>query len=319
MILNILLIIIGFVLLIKGADFLVEGGSDLAKKLHIPEIIIGLTIVSIGTSMPELFVNITSSLEGSSDIVIGNIIGSNLSNMLLILGISAIVFPIVFERETRLIEIPMCLVITLIFFGICNFNDQISIYEGIILLCIAVLFLLYTVVMAQKGEKFDEEDELNKHKQSKSKNSFFKNIIYLALGIVGLKFGGDFVVDNAKEIAIYFGLSEKIIGLTIIAIGTSLPELVTSVVAAIKKDSDIAVGNIIGSNILNIALIIGVSATISPINYNTTYNVQFLFLIVSSCVNESSVDPSSTKIISRFLYPKFKIFSTSCLAKLPVL
>ena len=298
MILNILLIIIGFVLLIKGADFLVEGGSDLAKKLHIPEIIIGLTIVSIGTSMPELFVNITSSLEGSSDIVIGNIIGSNLSNMLLILGISAIVFPIVFERETRLIEIPMCLVITLIFFGICNFNDQISIYEGIILLCIAVLFLLYTVVMAQKGEKFDEEDELNKHKQSKSKNSFFKNIIYLALGIVGLKFGGDFVVDNAKEIAIYFGLSEKIIGLTIIAIGTSLPELVTSVVAAIKKDSDIAVGNIIGSNILNIALIIGVSATISPINYNTTYNVQFLFLIVSSCVNESSVDPSFMHIIS---------------------
>lgn len=281
MVLNIILIIIGFGLLIKGADFLVEGSSDLAKKLHIPEIIIGLTIVSIGTSMPELFVNITSSLEGSSDIVIGNIIGSNLSNMLLILGISAIIFPIAFERETRIIEIPICFVISLIFFGICNYNDQISIYEGIILLCLAVLFLLYTVIMSKKGEKFDEEDALNKHKQEKSKNSFFKNILFLLLGIAGLKFGGDFVVDNAKEIAIYFGLSEKIIGLTIIAIGTSLPELVTSIVAAIKKDSDIAVGNIIGSNILNITLIIGVSAVISPINYNTTYNIQFLFLIVS--------------------------------------
>ena len=281
MILNIILIIIGFVLLIKGADLLVEGGSDLAKKLHIPEIIIGLTIVSIGTSMPELFVNITSSLEGSSDIVLGNIIGSNLSNMLLILGLSAVIFPIAFERETRLIEIPMCLVVSLIFFGICNYNDVISIYEGIILLCLAVLFLLYTIVMAKKGEKFDANDELNNKKIEKSKNSVLKNIIFLILGIAGLKFGGDFVVDNAKEIAIYFGLNEKIIGLTIIAIGTSLPELVTSIVAAIRKDSDIAVGNIIGSNILNITLIIGISAVISPINYNVTYNVQFFFLIFS--------------------------------------
>ena len=232
--------------------------------------------------MPELFVNITSSLEGSSDIVIGNIIGSNLSNMLLILGISSIIFPIAFERETRLIEIPMSLVVTLLFFGICNYNTEISIYEGIILLCLAFLFLIYTVVMSKKGEKFDENDELNVHKVSKSKNSLFKNIIFILLGIVGLKFGGDFVVDNAKEIAVYFGLSEKIIGLTIIAIGTSLPELVTSVVAAIRKDSDIAVGNIIGSSILNICLIIGVSSLISPINYNTTYNIQFLFLIVST-------------------------------------
>ena len=280
MFLSVILIIIGFILLIVGADILVDGSSGIAKKFHIPEIIIGLTIVSIGTSMPELFVSITSALDGYSDMAIGNIIGSNLSNLLLILGLSATIKPVVFQKETRLYEIPMCLLVTIILMIFCNTNGGISKIEAIGLLVLFCAFIGYTIYMGKR----ESQKVVVEIKTEEKENSIIKNIIFVLLGICGLKIGGDLVVNNAVNVANNFNWSEKLISLTILAIGTSLPELVTSVTAAIKGNSDIAIGNIIGSNIFNILLIIGTFALITPITYNFTYNFDFSVLIVSSII-----------------------------------
>ena len=280
MFLSVILIIIGFVLLIVGADVLVDGSSGIAKKFHIPEIIIGLTIVSIGTSMPELFVSITSALDGYSDMAIGNIIGSNISNLLLILGLSATIKPVIFQKETRLYEIPMCLFVTIILMIFCNTNGGISKIEAIGLLVLFCAFIGYTIYMGKR----ESQKEIVEIKTEEKENSIIKNIVFVLLGICGLKIGGDLVVNNAVNVANHFNWSEKLISLTILAIGTSLPELVTSVTAAIKGNSDIAIGNIIGSNIFNILLIIGVSALITPITYNFSYNFDFSVLIVSSII-----------------------------------
>ena len=275
MIKEILLIVFGFVLLIKGADWLVDGASALAKKFKIPEIIIGLTIVSIGTSMPELFVSTASALEGSSDMALGNIIGSNICNLLLILGLSTLIQPVLLQKETKFVEIPMFLTVTGIFMLMCNTGNMVSRIEGFILIALFICFIIYTILMAKKqiSESKNEETEAN--------FNLVKCIVTIVLGIIGLKLGGDFTVDNATLLAERFNVSEKIIGLTILAIGTSLPELVTSVTAAIKGNSDIAIGNIIGSNIFNILLIIGVSSAISPLTYNVTYNTQFIILMIA--------------------------------------
>ena len=277
MFIQILFILIGFTLLIKGADFLVDGSNAIAKKLHISEIVIGLTIVSIGTSMPELFVSTTSAIEGYSDISIGNIIGSNICNLLLILGLSALIRPLEFQNQTKLIENPMSIFLTLIFLIICNINQNIDRYEGLILIGLFCLFLTYTIIMAKRNQ----QDVILQFSNEKSKKiSIFKNTMFILLGIILLKLGSELVVENAKRIAITLSVSEKVIGLTIVAIGTSLPELVTSVTAAIKGDSDIAIGNIVGSNIFNMLLIVGVSAVINPISYNITYNSQMLILFI---------------------------------------
>lgn len=279
MLLYIILIIVGFALLIVGADFLVDGASGIAKKFHIPEIIIGLTIVSIGTSMPELFVSITSAIDGYSDMALGNVIGSNLCNLLLILGLSSLIKPVDFQEETRKYEIPMCLLFTIILMIFSNTSGGISRIEAVILLVLFVLFIAYTIYMGKKKSKED-----SKVVEEKNKNKTIKNIILIILGIVGLKFGGDFVVNNAVNIAKMFNISEKVISLTILAIGTSLPELVTSVTAAIKGNSDIAIGNIIGSNIFNILLILGVSSVIKPITFNSSYNMDLSILCISMVI-----------------------------------
>jgi len=281
MALNIILIALGFILLIKGADFLVDGASKTAKRFHIPEIIIGLTIVSMGTSMPELFVSITSAIQGYEDLSIGNVIGSNLCNLLLILGLSATINPIIFKKETKFIEIPICLATTVIFLILCNIQKDISRIDAGILIVLFILFIIYTIVMAKKGEEFDKIE--NETTEEETGNPLI-NILLIAIGIIGLKIGGDLVVENAEKIARTFKISEKIIGLTIVAIGTSLPELVTSVTAAIKGNSDIAIGNIIGSNIFNILFIIGTSAFITPMTYNVSYNIQMGILIVATIV-----------------------------------
>lgn len=285
MFISIILIIIGFVLLVKGADFLVDGASKLAKRFHIPEIVIGLTIVSMGTSMPELFVSITSAIEGHSDMAIGNVVGSNIVNLFFILGLSAIVKSIAFKRETRLIEIPLCLVVSIIFMIVCNIGQDITRVEAIILLALFIMFIIYTIVMSFKGEEFDKEDNVEEEKDNdKSKNSALKDIVFIILGVVALKFGGDLAVNNAVNVAQILGLSEKIIGVTILAIGISLPELVTSVSSAMKGKSDIAIGNIIGSNIFNMLFIIGVSALINPIAYNISYNKDMIILIIGTVI-----------------------------------
>ena len=287
-ILPIILIIIGFVLLIKGADFLVEGSSDIAKRFHIPEIVIGLTIVSIGTSLPELLVSINSATKGFSDMSLGNVIGSNICNFLLILGISASLRRLKLKKETRYIEVPICMLYTIIFAILCNTGNMITRVEAVVLLVLFNIFIGYTVAMGIKGEKYDEEapidedDDVEKAAKEKEPGSLWRNIIQILLGIVALKFGGDFIVDNSVIIAEYFHISEKIISLTIIAIGTSLPELVTSVIAALKGNSDISVGNIIGSNIFNMTFIIGIASLIKPITYNIEYNTDLIILFVAS-------------------------------------
>ena len=287
MFISIILIALGFVLLIKGADFLVDGASNIAKKFHIPEIIIGLTIISIGTSMPELFVSITSAIDGYPDMAIGNVIGSNIANLFLILGLSAIVKSIPFKRETRLIEIPLCFIISIIFFVICFMGQDVSRADAGILIGLFIAFIIYTIVMAKKGEEFEQKDaseEIKEKETNKGKWSTLKDICFIILGIAALKFGGDLAVDNAVKVATILGLSDKIISVTILAIGTSLPELVTSVSAATKGKSDIAVGNILGSNIFNMLLIIGTSAAIKPIVYNISYNKDLIILLAGTLV-----------------------------------
>lgn len=282
--LAIVFILIGFVLLIKGADLLVEGSSNIAKKFHIPEIVIGLTIISMGTSMPELFVSISSALNGKSDMAVGNVVGSNIGNLLLILGVSSMIRRIDFKRETRLIEIPICLAVTIIFMILANINQDISRLDAIILIILFLMFIGYTVFMAFKGEDFDKDDEQEETAEENKKSSTLKDVLSIIIGIIGLKIGGDLTVDNAVVVAEYFHWSEKLISVTILAIGTSLPEFVTSVAAAIKGKSDIAIGNILGSNIFNMLFIIGVSAAISPIAYNIDYNGEMILLIVSTII-----------------------------------
>ena len=283
-----ILILIGFILLIKGADFLVEGSSDIAKRFHIPEIVIGLTIVSIGTSLPELLVSINSATKGYSDMSLGNVIGSNIANFLLILGVSASLRRLKLKKETRYIEVPLCILYTIIFIILCNTGNMITRPEAVCLLVLFNIFIGYTVAMGIKGEKYDEEapidedDATEKAAKEKDPGSIWRNIIQILLGIIALKFGGDFIVDNSVIIAEYFHISEKIISLTIIAIGTSLPELVTSVIAALKGNSDISVGNIIGSNIFNMTFIIGIASLIKPITFNIAYNTDLIVLFIAS-------------------------------------
>lgn len=295
MLIQIILIVIGFILLINGANFLVNGASSIAKKFHISEIVIGLTIVSIGTSMPELFIGITSALEGRSNLTIGNVVGSNISNLFLILGVSAIIKEIPLKRETKLIDIPVCLFITSIFICICNAGNIVTKSEGIYFIILFILFIIYTFIMS-KEEQENNEDAKNKTE----KHSMLKSIFYIALGIIGLKIGGDLTVNNAVKIAETLNLSEKIISVTILAIGTSLPELVTSITAGLKNESDIAIGNILGSNIFNMLLIIGTSAIIKPIQYDFNYNMDMGFLIVGTILlGLFSIIPPKNKINTR--------------------
>lgn len=285
MALDIVWILVGFVLLIKSADFLVNGSVKIAKRFHVSEIIIGLTIVSIGTSMPEMIVSVTSGMSGHNDMAIGNVIGSNLCNLLLILGITAIVRPIVFQKETKWVEIPIALVSTILLLILCNnAGNIIGRYEGIILLICFIAFIAYTIYMGiREARKENTQAQMDsKEMIEPEKYSMLKAILLIIVGIVGLKIGGDLVVNNATDIARFLHISEKIISLTIIAIGTSLPELVTSIVAAIRKENDIAIGNIIGSNIFNILFILGVSSVVTPINYSDAYNMDFAILIAAT-------------------------------------
>ena len=278
MFVSILFIIIGFIGLIKGADFLVEGASNIAKKFNIPEIIIALTIVSIGTSMPELFVSLTSGIDGLSDISIGNVVGSNIANLLLILGISAIIRPIAVKKETKFVEIPVCFITTLIFWTFCNLGGNITRLDGIVFVALFLLFIVYTIIIAIKHNQVYSKEK----REPIDKISLFKDIIDIGLGIIALKIGAELTVDNAINISRILNISEKVISVTVLAVGTSLPELFTSVSAAIKGKSDIAIGNIVGSNIFNILLILGVTAIINPLTYNMSFNKDLTLLIIST-------------------------------------
>jgi cation:H+ antiporter len=275
MLIEIILLIFGLLLLVKGADFLVDGASALAKKYKISDLAIGLTIVAFGTSMPELVVNVIASIQNNQDIVLGNVIGSNNFNLFIILGIAGIISPLIVQSSTIWKEIPISLIAVLLLFIFANdfFSSDLNIItrlDGFILLIFFGLFLFYVY----KQLKTDDSELELTHKSF----SNFKIGVYIILGLAGLFFGGRIVVINAVEIAQILGVSEKIIGLTILATGTSLPELATSVMAAIKKNNDIAVGNIIGSNIFNIFLILSASSLINPIKYNNVFNTDLYIL-----------------------------------------
>ncbi|PCJ65964.1 MAG: sodium:proton exchanger [Bacteroidetes bacterium] len=279
------LFVIGFVVLIKGADFLVSGSASVAKKYNISDIVIGLTIVSMGTSMPELIVNILASSSGASDIAVGNIIGSNISNILLILGIAAVIYPLAIKNSTIYSELPYSIIAILLVAFVANatlFSSTddhiISRPDGALLMLFFALFIIYIIKLAKEG-RADMLEEAPDEALSMGKSS-----LYILLGMTGLFFGGKWVVDGAVQIASEFELSEKLIGLTIVAIGTSLPELVTSAVAAYKKKTDIAVANVIGSNIFNLLWVLGISALINPLHFDTEINTDIFVLLVASCL-----------------------------------
>lgn len=278
MLLSIFLIVIGFILLIKGADYLVSGASSVAKKSGIPPIVIGLTIVAFGTSMPELVVNLLSAINGSTDLAVSNILGSNLSNILLILGATAIITPITVQRSTTYKEIPFALLAVLVTGILANdifidggVSNIISRGDGLIHLLFFIIFLYYTYSIS-KGNISEMED-------IQTYRTYVSTAMILG-GLVGLFIGGKFVVDGAVTFAQMLGISDRVIGLTVVAIGTSLPELVTSIIAALKRQTDIVIGNIVGSNIFNIFWILGVTATISPLPFSAGLNIDVMMNII---------------------------------------
>ena len=276
MLLSILIIFIGFILLIKGADWLVTGASALAKKHNVSDLVIGLTIVAFGTSTPELVVNTVASFQQHSDIVFGNILGSNIVNLFFILGIAGLIYPITVHSNTVWKEIPISVLAVIVLLLLSNGfimtgTNVLSRIDGAILLVFFAGFLYY-IFIQMKTDRLDSGEENLKQMTN------LKIWVLIIIGLAGLVAGGKLVVDNAIKIATFLGVSEKIIGLTIVAIGTSLPELMTSVVAALKKNSDIAIGNVIGSNIFNIFFILGVSSMINPVQFNPAFNTE-MYLI----------------------------------------
>lgn len=299
MLLLLLLFAVGLVLLVKGADFLVDGASSLAKRFRVPELAIGLTIVAFGTSAPELVVNVLASMEGKSDVVLGNIIGSNNFNLLFILGIAGLIYPLIVHRNTVSKEIPYSLVAAIILLLLANdawtggSEGVISRVDGIILLVFFGAFLAYIAIsLKQDGPGGDGEDI--------QIMPVWKTVVYIAGGLAGLVFGGKLVVDNAIAIAQTLGVSERMISLTIVSAGTSLPELATSAVAAYRKKSDLAVGNIVGSNIFNIFLILGVSAVVSPVAYSLVFNESLYLLMAGTVLTFLFMFVGKRKILDRW-------------------
>ena len=276
MLYEIMLMIIGFILLIKGADFVVKGASNIAKKFHLSEMLIGIVIVGIGTSLPEIIVTVKSSLTGNPDIIIGNSIGSCICNLLLVIGIASVCNPIKIDNTILKVHLPVSVFSILMLASFCNFGSNhnvISKVEAVTLLIFAIIYIIYTV---HEGKEQAQE----KSNTTTTQITFIWILIYLIIGIIGLKFGVDFVVDGAVAIAEFFGVSESIISMTIVSLGTSLPEIVTCIIATIKKESDLAIGNVIGSNIFNICLLPGVGAIIQPIHYDLSFNRSLLFLLM---------------------------------------
>ncbi|MDD3862092.1 MAG: calcium/sodium antiporter, partial [Candidatus Gracilibacteria bacterium] len=282
MLLSVLLLAVGVLFLAKGADWLVDGGSSLARKFKISPIVIGLTIVAFGTSAPELVVNLAASFMGSTDIAIGNVLGSNVANVFLILGVCAIIYPLSVKKGTTWKEIPLSLLGAIVVGVLANDFlidkgpvSEISRIDGIILLSFFAIFLVYSFSIAKEIPGKKEKSEIQEF-------GGWKTAGLIIIGLIGLTAGGELIVINAVKIAKYFGMSEFFIGITIVAVGTSLPELAASAVAAYKKQSDIAVGNIVGSNLFNVFFVLGTSATIKSLPFNISQNVDVLFAILAS-------------------------------------
>lgn len=327
---NYILLLIGFVLLVKGADYFVDGSSNIAKKLRIPSLIIGLTIVAFGTSAPEAAVSITASINGQNGMAIGNVIGSNIFNLLMVIGASGIIKPLLVEKSILSREFPFTLLISIILIilssDILLFNlsiNTINRIDGIILLILFIVFLYYLINSAMKNRKeslYDTETsadlDMSNIKSIEKSNTMIKSILISVIGIAAIIFGGNLVVDSASNIASNFGVSDQLIGLTVVSIGTSLPEFVTSIIAATKGESDLALGNVLGSNIFNILFVIGASALISPMTVDPKLIIDGAIMILSTILvyfyayrkNDISKFESITLSLLYFGYMGYLIF-----------
>jgi cation:H+ antiporter len=288
MIVPLVMLVFGFIVLVKGAGYLVDGSASLAKSFGVSGLIIGLTVVAFGTSAPELVVNLTSAFKGSTDLALGNIIGSNIANIFLVLGICAMIYPLKVQKSTAWRQIPFALLasVLLVIFAQDVFIDGlsssgqniISRSDGFAFLGFFIIFIYYIYGMIKSGS-----DEVE-HDVEVKDMVVIKSIGYVLIGLIGLVIGGSWIVDSAVSLAGIWGVSQSVIGLTIVAIGTSLPELATSVVAAMKRQADMAVGNIVGSNIFNIFWILGVTSIISPLPLKDGSDIDLLFMLMSASI-----------------------------------
>ena len=269
---EIMLLVVGFGMLVKGADWFVEGAAGIASKFGIPQLVVGLTIVAMGTSAPEAAVSITAALKGNAGIAVGNVVGSNILNIFIILGLTGLITSVAVQKSTLFIEIPYMLVVTGVLLVMGMLGNSVNLVEGIIFWAMFILYLGYLFVLAKKGKSEEE---------AKEERPLWKLLLFALIGGVVVVLGSNVAVDSATAIAQIIGLSEKFIGLTIVALGTSLPELVTSVTAARKGNADIAIGNIVGSNIFNILFVLGTSALIIPITFEASFAIDTIIAIAA--------------------------------------
>ena len=274
----VVLLLIGFVFLVKGADAFVEGSSSIAKHFHVPSLIIGMTIVAMGTSLPETAVSVTASIAGSNALAVSNAVGSNIFNLMVVIGVCAVLTPVAVQKGTLKIDIPFSVVCALLLLVLGHDQMMLTRVNGLILIVLFVFFILYMIRSAQRSMN-NEDTEFAAEATEMKVMSVPKSLIFIVIGIAGITLGSDWVVDGAKTIASAFGISENLIGLTIVAIGTSLPELMTSIVAARKNEVDMALGNAVGSNIFNILMVLGIASALSPISFIRENIIDIIILV----------------------------------------
>ena len=286
---EILILVIGFILLIKGADFFVEGSSSVARRLKVPSLIIGMTIVAMGTSLPECAVSVTASLAGNNTLAVSNVVGSNIFNLMVVCGVCTLIAPLTIKKDTLQKEFPLSIICAVLLMFLGYFGMTLGHVEGVILLIIFVGYLLWMIQAARTARKNHIKERQMTEEAEFAEGDIdilpvWKCLIFIVGGMIAIKYGGDFVVDGASVIAAGLGLSQTQIGLTIVATGTSLPELVTSIVAARKNEVDMALGNVIGSNIFNILFVLGIAASISPVAFLLENIIDIIILVIMSLI-----------------------------------
>lgn len=281
-------LIIGFVLLVKGADFFVEGASSVAKMLKVPSLIIGMTIVAMGTSLPETSVSIAASMNNQNTLAVSNVVGSNIFNLMVVLGVCAVIAELKVSKDVLKRDYPFSVLCAILLLVAGVIGMTLGRMDGIIFLVIFAVFIFYLIKSAldarKRGEISEKEREMNEEMEEMKDLPVWKCILYIVGGAIAIKYGGDWVVDSASVIATSFGISATLVGLTICSVGTSLPELVTSIVAARKNELDMAVGNVVGSNVFNILMVLGIAATVSPIAFLTENIIDIVVLLVFSLI-----------------------------------
>ncbi len=284
----VIVLIVGFVLLVKGADFFVEGASSVAKMLKVPSLIIGMTIVAMGTSLPETSVSIAASINNQNTLAVSNVVGSNIFNLMVVLGICAVMCELHVSKDVLKRDYPFSVLCAILLLVAGCIGMTLGRVDGILFLVIFVAFIIFLIKSAmdarKRGEISEKEREMNEEMSEMKEQPVWKSILYIVGGAIAIKYGGDWVVDSASTIATSFGISATLVGLTICSVGTSLPELVTSIVAARKNELDMAIGNVVGSNVFNILMVLGIAASVSPIAFLTENVIDIIILLVFSLI-----------------------------------